>query len=82
MGNGSSLAWLKKYTAANIGPKWILCSRTTDELELRQRHETRRIGRRALVFLHGIIILEKEREVTSLLMGEALLLREIGAQSL
>jgi hypothetical protein len=82
MENGSILAWLKKYAAAKIGTKINLCSWTTDKLELRQRQETRRIGRRALAFSRGIIILERERKGKSLLTGEALSLREIGAQSL
>ena len=82
MENGSILAQLKKYAAAKIGAKIDLCSWTTDVLELRQRQETRRIGRRASAFLRGIIILERERKGKSLLTGEGSSLREIGAQSL
>jgi hypothetical protein len=82
MANGSILARLKKYAAAKIGAKIDLCSRTMDKLELRQRHKTRRIRRRALAFSRGIIILERERKGTWLLTVEASLLKEIGAQSL
>jgi hypothetical protein len=39
-----------------------LCSWTTAETELRQKHKTRRIGRRASAFSHGTIILERERK--------------------
>jgi hypothetical protein len=76
------LAWLKKYAAAKIGANIDLSSWTMDELELRQRQETRIIGRKALAFSRGIIILERERKGKLLLTGEASSLREIGAQSL
>jgi hypothetical protein len=83
MENGSILAGLKKYTAAKIGAKIDLCSWTMDELQFRRRQETRRIRRRSSAFSSGMIISEKrERKGKSLLMGEGLSLREIGAQSL
>ena len=82
MENGRILARLKKYAAAKIGAKIDLCSRTMDELELWQRQETRRIGRRASAFLRGIIILERERKGKSLLTGEGSSLGGIRAQSL
>jgi hypothetical protein len=82
MENGSILARLKKYAAAKIGAKIDLCLWTTDELEFRQRQETRRIRRRASAISCGIIILERERKGKLLLTGEASSLREIGAQSL
>jgi hypothetical protein len=78
MENGSILTRLKKYAGAKIGAKIDLCSWTTDELELRQRQETRRIERRASALLRGIIISEKERKGKSWLMGEGSSLREIG----
>jgi hypothetical protein len=53
-----------------------------DELELRQRQETRRMGRRSWTFSCRIIISERERKGKLLLTGEGSSLREIRAQSL
>jgi hypothetical protein len=67
-GKWKDLGTVEKYAAAKIGAKMdFLLSWTTDELELKQRQENRRIGRRALAILRRIIISERERKGKSLL---------------